>query len=122
DHVEHARWHPGFLGGANDRIGNAFSGGHMATVRLEYYWAPCRQGSRGIATRRGEGQRKVAGAKYRNRTDADAVLTQIGPRQRLALGQCLVDTCTVKVAATQHLGKQPHLIRGARPLALDAAA
>ena len=122
DHVEHAFGHIGLLGGADDRIGDDVGGRHVAAVGLEHHRAPGGQGGCGIAAGRGEGQREIARAEHRDRTDADPVLTQVDPWQRLTVGQGAVDARTVEIAATQDLGEQAHLATGACALTLNACA
>ncbi|VVQ21121.1 hypothetical protein PS914_06579 [Pseudomonas fluorescens] len=86
---------------------------------LEHHRATGGQCRRGVTAGSGKGQGKIARAKHRHRPEADAVLAQVGTRQRLAFRQGPVDAGTVEITAPQHLGEQPHLAAGATALALN---
>ncbi|MNZ53633.1 hypothetical protein D3C78_715170 [compost metagenome] len=122
DHVEHTLGHVGLLGGAQDRIGHAFGGCHVPAVGLEHHRATSGQGCCGIAASSRKGQRKIAGAEHCHRADADPVLAQVNPWQRLTLRQGAVDARAVEIAPTQDLSEQTHLAAGAAALALNPGA
>ncbi|MNJ54391.1 hypothetical protein D3C77_498280 [compost metagenome] len=105
DHVEHPGRHAGALSGADQRLGHALGGGHVAAVGLEHHRTTCRQCSSGVTTGGGECQREVAGAEHRHRADAEAVLAQVGARQWRTGRQRAVDACAIEVTTTQYLGK-----------------
>ncbi|MNR06539.1 hypothetical protein D3C85_1226120 [compost metagenome] len=86
---------------------------------LEHHRATGGQGRSGVATRGRKCQGKIAGTEHGYRPETDAVLAQIRTRQRLAVGQCLIDARTVEIAATQYVGEQTHLTTGAPALPHD---
>ncbi|MNL25200.1 hypothetical protein D3C87_1466730 [compost metagenome] len=86
---------------------------------LEHHRATGGQGRCGVAAGCRERQGKVAGTEHGHRAQADAVLAQVGTRQRLAVRQCVVDTRAVEITSTQHAGEQTHLAAGATPFAND---
>ena len=119
DHVEYTGGHCGAFGSAHYGQGHLLSSCHMPAVGLEYHRATCGQCRSGVATRRGERQREVAGAKHGHRAYADAALAQVCARQGLTVRQRLIDARAIKVAPAQYVGEQAHLPAGASALALD---
>ncbi len=120
NHVEDAERHVRLFGSPEDGQGNPFSGGHVAAVCLEHHRATCRQRGSGISAGSGEGQREITGAEDRDRADADMVLTQVGTRLGLAIGQGAVDACAEEITASEHLGEQSHLAAGTGAFTLNS--
>ena len=92
---------------------------HMPAVGLEHHRATGGQGGSGVATGGGERQREIARTEHRDRADADPVLTQIHPWQRLTFGQGAVDARAIEIATAQDLSEQAHLTAGATALTLN---
>ena len=80
-----------------------------------------RQRRSGVAARDRKGEREVAGAEHSDRTQADVAQPQVHPRQRLSLGQGMVDTQIEPFAPAHHVGKELKLANRSGALALDAS-
>jgi len=87
---------------------------------LDHHRTAGRQGRGRIATGNGEGQREIASPENRHRPQGDAVLADIGARQRLTLRQSAIDTGSQKITPPQNPGKQAQLVAGAQAFAPHA--
>ena len=122
---EHEREHPGRQAGlldrAGDRAGDELAGARVGGVALDDDRAAGGQRGGGVAAGGGEGEREVAGAEDRHRTERDHPLPQVGPRQRRPVGQRRVEPYAEVVAAAYDAGEEPQLAGGAADLAGDPA-
>ena len=84
---------------------------------LDHDWAAGGQCRSGVATGGGEREREVAGAEHGHRTEGHHALTQVRPRERLALRLGRVDTDSEVVTAANHVGEQAQLTGCATQLA-----
>ena len=80
NHVEHPAGQGAFLHRPHDGQRRLLCGCHMPGMSLNHHRATGRQRRGGIAAGGREGQRKVAGAEYRNRAKRHLVLAQIRSR------------------------------------------
>ena len=80
--------------------------------------ARCKRRS-GIAPDRGESERKIGGAKNRDRANRTLHHPNLGPRQGLAVWQCRVTTLIQISALTDMLREQAQLPCGAPTLTLQ---
>ena len=82
---------------------------------------PGRERRSGVAARDRKGEREVAGPEHSDRTQADVAQPQVHPRQRLSLGQGVVDTQIQPFTPANHVGEEFELADRSGALALDAS-
>ena len=119
DQGEHARVQAGVADGLGDGLADEFAGAGVGVVGLEDHGAAGGEGRGGVAARRREGQREVAGTEDGDRAQRDLALADVGARQRGAVRQRRVDADAAEVALADDAGEEPQLAGGAGPLALQ---
>ncbi len=92
----------------------------MRGVALDDHRAPGGQRAGGVAARRREGEREVAGAEDGHRPDGHEHAPHVGPRDRLGVGIGAVDDRLDVVAGVDDGGEGLELARGALELAAQA--
>ena len=120
DQGEHARVQAEVRDGLGDGLADEFAGAGVGVVGLEDHRAAGGEGRGGVAARRREGQREVAGAEDGDRAQRDLALADVGAGQRRAVRQGRVDADAAEVALADHVGEEAQLAGGAGAFALQA--
>src|ERR1700721_2216896 len=94
----------------------------MRGVRFGNNRAARRQSRGRISTRDGEGQREVAGTKHRDRAQRDLLCTQVGPRERLAFRQRMIDGGGEKTSFPDQGSEETKLTGSSSPFPFDTRA
>ena len=105
-----------------DGAGDQLAGARMGAMALDHDGRTGGEGGCGVATGDRKGEREVGRAEHGDRTDRMVDAAQVGARQRLALGQRLVDGGVEPVAQAHIAGEEAQLAHGAATLALQARA
>jgi hypothetical protein len=119
DEGEDARVQAEVLDGLGDGLAHEFAGAGVGVVRLEDHGAAGGEGRGGVAARRREGQREVAGAEDGDGTQRDLALADVGAGQGGAVRQGRIDAHAAEVALADHVGEEPQLSGGAGAFALQ---
>ena len=109
DQREDTRMNAGAANGRVDCLRDDLAGAGMGRMSLDHDRATSRQRSRRVATCRRESQRKIRGAKHRDRADGPLHQADFRARRRLAVRQSRVEAAVKIIAIFDMAGKQPEL-------------